>query len=114
MLRGSHGKKFTVRMSAHHCLARDLPDWKRKRPGAPTGLIFPSSWAAKEAERLYGVSPHNVLVQPMGANWFPDTSMSSENLRKRLDARPLDKLDLLYVGKDWERKGGPLALEVVR
>ncbi len=77
-----------------------------------TGLIFSSEWAAREAERLYGVPPEKLHVQPLGANWAPE--ISGVELTAAISARPKDRLDLLYVGKDWERKGGPLALEVAR
>jgi len=75
-----------------------------------TGLIFSSAWATKEAERLYEIGSDKLHVQPMGANWTPD--LSDEELTAVIDNRPLDRLDLLYVGKDWERKGGPLAVQV--
>jgi len=75
-----------------------------------TGLIFSSKWATKEAERLYAVSPEKLHVQALGANWTPD--MSGEDLTAIIDRRPDDRLDLLFVGKDWERKGGPLAVEI--
>lgn len=75
-----------------------------------TGLIFPSEWAAKEAERFYGAPPEKLHVQPMGANWTPE--VSTEELAAIVDNRPADRLDLLYVGKDWERKGGPLAVQI--
>ncbi len=75
-----------------------------------TGLIFSSEWATKEAERLYGVSPQKLHVQALGANWTPD--LSGEELATIIDQRPDDRLNLLYVGKDWERKGGPLAIEI--
>ena len=40
--------------------------------------------------------------------------MEAAELRSVIDSRPSDRLDLLYVGKDWERKGGPLALDIAR
>lgn len=75
-----------------------------------TGLIFGSDWAAREAERLYGVERSSLHVQPLGANWTPD--VSSDALKAIVEARPVDRLDLLFVGKDWERKGGPLAVQI--
>jgi len=77
------------------------------------GLCFGSSWANSEAERLYGSEVHDRLhVTPLGANWAP--SLSREEILQRAESRPTDKLELLFVGKDWERKGGPLAVEVAR
>lgn len=81
------------------------------------GLFFSSGWAAKEAVRFYGSVgrggvPLETLthVTPFGAVLVP--AISHEELLVRVDARPKDRLELLFVGKDWERKGGPMALEV--
>lgn len=64
-----------------------------------TGVIFASEWAAKEAVRQYGVLPKKVHVQPFGANLTP--SISGPELDAKIDRRPTDRLDLLFVGKDW-------------
>ncbi len=32
----------------------------------------------------------------------------------RVSSRAMDELELLYVGRDWERKGGPMAVDVAR
>jgi glycosyltransferase involved in cell wall biosynthesis len=77
-----------------------------------TKLIFSSEWATEEARRLYDVPPEKLCAQPMGANWTPRET--SEELAQIIQARSRDELNLLFVGKDWERKGGPLALDVTR
>ncbi|HEY3658329.1 MAG TPA: glycosyltransferase family 4 protein [Steroidobacteraceae bacterium] len=77
-----------------------------------TGLIFSSDWGVAEAQRLYGAPKEKLHSIPLGAIWTPD--VSADELHSIIDARPTDRLDLLYVGKDWERKGGPLALEIAR
>jgi glycosyltransferase involved in cell wall biosynthesis len=77
-----------------------------------TGLIFSSDWAVAEAERLYGVPRRKLHSIPLGATWTPDVELAE--LHAIIDARPADRVDLLYVGKDWERKGGPLALSIAR
>jgi glycosyltransferase involved in cell wall biosynthesis len=77
-----------------------------------TGLIFSSDWAVDEAQRLYGVPREKLHSIPLGATWTPD--VSAGELEAIVAARPRDRLDLLYVGKDWERKGGPLALSIAR
>ncbi|MFT4114203.1 MAG: glycosyltransferase family 4 protein [Silvibacterium sp.] len=77
-----------------------------------TRLIFPSRWAAEEAQRLYGVSPEQTRVHPLGANWFP--ALDGTSLDAAISARSSDEIRLLFVGKDWERKGGPLALDIAR
>jgi glycosyltransferase involved in cell wall biosynthesis len=76
------------------------------------GLIFSSEWAVAEARRLYGVPPEKLHSVPLGATWTPDVSV--QELMNIIDRRPTDRLDLLYVGKDWERKGGPVAVRIAR
>jgi glycosyltransferase involved in cell wall biosynthesis len=76
------------------------------------GLIFSSEWACAEARRLYGAPDEKLHSIPLGAIWTPD--VNTEELFSIIDARPADRLDLLFVGKDWERKGGPLAMEIAR
>jgi glycosyltransferase involved in cell wall biosynthesis len=69
------------------------------------GLLPWSEWAARSMIRDYGAFPEKVHVIPPGIDlerWFP---------RPRLDwGRPR----LLFVGADFERKGGPLLLDVYR
>ena len=77
-----------------------------------TGLIFSSEWAVGEASRLYAVPREKLHSIPLGAIWTPD--IDTPELLAAIDARPTDRLDLLYVGKDWVRKGGPLAVEITR
>ncbi len=83
------------------------------------GLFLSSEWAMREAVRLYGpVGKGGVAMEkrlhmtPFGAVLVP--SLTREELLARVDARPTDRLELLFVGRDWERKGGPMALEVAR
>jgi glycosyltransferase involved in cell wall biosynthesis len=74
------------------------------------GLIFSSDWACEEAERLYQVPPAKLHRIPLGANWAPQ--LSAAQLQSGIAARSPAAVNLLYVGKDWERKGGPLAVDI--
>ena len=87
------------------------------------GLCFGSAWACAEAQRLYCLGPNGAAklhVTPLGATWVP--TASREEIAARIDARvgvggealASAELQLLFVGRDWERKGGPLAVEVAR
>lgn len=67
-------------------------------------LVYPSEWAAESAVRDYGAERTRILVAPYGANVdvLPEA---------RPRGRPCDgPLRLLFVGKEWERKGGDIAL----
>ena len=76
------------------------------------GLIYASEWARQEAIRLFGVSPEKVHSHPLGAASLPP--LTEQEVEAEIGARPDDRLDLLFVGKDWERKGGPMAVEIAR
>jgi glycosyltransferase involved in cell wall biosynthesis len=80
-----------------------------------TRLVFTgSAWSIGEGMRLYGLPRARFAEAHLGANWVP--SQASEELvgHARARAESLAQggpLQLLFLGKDWERKGGPLALE---
>jgi glycosyltransferase involved in cell wall biosynthesis len=82
------------------------------------GLFFGSQWAVDEAARLYfdgkatAEQRSHLHEVHLGANWFPD--LSPQDLYQTIRSRPKDRIDLLFVGRDWERKGGPLAVEIVQ
>ena len=79
------------------------------------GLCFGSDWACEEARRLYQLPSSDTLhVTPLGANWVPQLSQAEifRRIDQRIDNLTTDGIELLYLGKDWERKGGPLAVEV--
>lgn len=78
------------------------------------GLCFGSRWACDEAARLYDLPAQHrgkLHVSPLGANWVP--SLNREDILARIDTRTLEQIDFLFVGRDWERKGGPLAVEII-
>lgn len=71
-------------------------------------LVYPTRWAAESAVRDYGADPARVLVAPFGAN-VVDAEID------RSAGPPEDGVcRLLFVGADWERKGGAIALNVLR
>jgi glycosyltransferase involved in cell wall biosynthesis len=72
--------------------------------------VYPSDWAARSAIRDYGAAPRKVRVIESGANIDPeDVPPRSLLVRKKRS----DTLKLLWVGVDWERKGGEIALETL-
>jgi glycosyltransferase involved in cell wall biosynthesis len=81
----------------HEALAADRAD----------AIYCASEWAAQSVREDYGVSSHKVHVSAMGANvdgaWPVD--------RPAPEAREPTKL--VFFGGGWERKGGPMALDVL-
>jgi glycosyltransferase involved in cell wall biosynthesis len=81
---------------------RAIASWEKRR-----GVIYErarkctvaSSWAAESLRSDYGVTPARVGVVGFGANHRPQTPV-----------RSFDTPRFLFVGIDWERKGGPLLL----
>ena len=69
------------------------------------GLLPWSAWAARSMVRDYGAHEEQVHVVPPGVDlehWFP--------IEREAGRRPR----LLFVGADFERKGGPMLLDVYR
>jgi glycosyltransferase involved in cell wall biosynthesis len=73
---------------------------------------YASDWAARGAVELCGADPKRVHVIPFGANLAHPPSR--EAALAGLDARSPDRCNLLFVGVDWERKGGRFAIDVTR
>jgi glycosyltransferase involved in cell wall biosynthesis len=69
-------------------------------------LVFSSQWAFDSAVNIYGADPSKIHVIPFGANI--DEVPPLESLR---DGSRDGKCRLLFVGKDWNRKGGDIAYE---
>ena len=74
--------------------------------------IFPTEWSA-QAARSYCRRPDKIRVIPFGANM---SDPGPETAKSRTWKKVSDKgcCDLLFVGKDWVRKGGDVAIESVR
>ncbi len=70
--------------------------------------ILPSAWAARTVIDHYGIDPARVSVAPYGANFESDTVPSAEAaLTHSLDGG----VHLLWIGVNWERKGGAVAFQ---
>ena len=75
-------------------------------------IIYASQWAANSAINFYGINPAKVKVVPFGANIqkAPDNKLIIEAIEKK----SVEQLDLLFIGIDWERKGGEKILALVK
>ena len=68
-------------------------------------IMFSSHWAADSGARDYEVPEEKANVVHFGPN---------QQVPDELDEQPVDgKIRLLFVGKDWGRKGGHIAVEAV-
>jgi glycosyltransferase involved in cell wall biosynthesis len=75
-------------------------------------LIYPSEWAAKSAICHYGVPRERVLVVPSGANF--GARNRRDDAQRWIESRHAKEIRLLFVGKQWKRKGGDIAFDVMR
>jgi len=74
--------------------------------------FFSSDWAQAEAARDYGVPAAQMAVVPFGANLA--AAPARADVESWIATRSRDPLHLLFLGKEWDRKGGPEALALVR
>lgn len=84
---------------------RDADEIQRKAYEASTQLIFASSWAARSAMNDYDVPEEKINVLHFGAN--------QEAPAELVEWDHGEKLRLLFVGKEYERKGGDIAKDAV-
>ena len=74
-------------------------------------LLYSSDWAARTAVTHYGVDREKIRVVPFGANLEEDKSTGV--VKAMIDQRTTSSVcNLLFIGVDWERKGGDFALKV--
>ncbi len=74
-------------------------------------MIYPSDWVANSAVNYYQANPQNVNVVTFGANVDPDVIPAQDEILKKCQDR---KCRLLFIGKDWERKGGYIAFDTLK
>lgn len=72
--------------------------------------LYASEYAAASAIGFYGADPAKVHLVPYGANFAEPPSR--EDVEAAVAARPADRCRLLFVGGDWFRKGGDVAVRV--
>lgn len=74
--------------------------------------FFSSDWAMAEAARDYGIPAARMAVVPFGANLLAAPTLAE--VEGWITARRRDPLRLLFLGKEWARKGGPEAVALIR
>jgi glycosyltransferase involved in cell wall biosynthesis len=76
-----------------------------------TKMVYPSDWVANSAINYYQANPEKIKVVTFGANVDPDViPIVDQTLEKCKD----QKCRLLFIGKDWQRKGGYIAFETLQ
>jgi glycosyltransferase involved in cell wall biosynthesis len=73
--------------------------------------IYASEWAANSVRKHYNVNGDQIQVIPFGANLA--IRHSRPDISHFIEQRLARQCRLLFIGVDWERKGGPTALETV-
>ncbi|RCH56638.1 group 1 glycosyl transferase [Mucilaginibacter hurinus] len=74
--------------------------------------IYSSEWAAKTAIDYYNVDPAKIKVVPFGANIECDRVLADiESIANNKDTVTCH---LLFLGVEWDRKGGDVALAITR
>lgn len=71
-------------------------------------VIYSSDWAAKTAMDAYGTDASKIRVVPFGANI--ENHPHYEAVKSMVQNRSDTECQLLFLGVDWERKGGDLAV----
>lgn len=70
--------------------------------------LYPSSWAAQSAINDCGAAPSRVKVIPWGCN------VAAANLPAWRDQPRDETCRLVFIGLDWERKGGDIVIETLK
>jgi len=90
---------------------RNIYHWEAMAFDRCALIVFSSEWAAELAQRHYPRSAHKIAVIPWGANL--ETIPDRATVNTAIAHRSHTTLDLVFLGQEWERKGGKLALEIV-
>jgi glycosyltransferase involved in cell wall biosynthesis len=87
-------------------LARNAFEFDSKSVLRSRACLYPTEWAARSAIRDYGADPSRVHAIPWGAN--------IDRTRSQKLNTPDGICHLVFIGVDWERKGGSIAVEATR
>ena len=69
-------------------------------------IIYPSEWIKKKAMEFYDLNPNKIDVVEFGANIMTPANYSIE--------LNMDICRLVFIGKDWERKGGVKMIDIYK
>src|SRR2546430_6272284 len=74
--------------------------------------LYTSDWAAHTAQDNYAVDASKIKIVPFGANIESERNL--DDIRTIIAKRSKDVCKLLFLGVDWYRKGGDIAVEIAR
>lgn len=74
--------------------------------------VYASDWAANGARDHYRIANDKLAVIPFGANL--EVNHDRSDVEIAIPSRPKDRCVLLFLGVDWNRKGGSIAVETAR
>lgn len=91
---------------------RQLHDMEQSALDRCALVILTSEWAVQSAQRLYRIPDAKLRIIPRGAS--RDCDRTTAEVSTLIQSRPPRPCRLIFVGVQWERKGGPLALDVAK
>jgi glycosyltransferase involved in cell wall biosynthesis len=112
----SHDQTFIERLAyspyerrplAKRYIAEAIAQEREAFAGA-TLCVYPSERSIRSLQSDYDVPDHKLAMIPWGGNLPADPD--SEAVEAMILGRPNDAIHLLFLGVDWERKGGDLVL----
>jgi glycosyltransferase involved in cell wall biosynthesis len=71
-------------------------------------VVITSAWAKRNLIEHYGMEPADVTIVPIGANTVCE--LDADQLAARARTRLDGPLKLFWIGVEWERKGGDVAV----
>ncbi|WP_414543549.1 glycosyltransferase family 4 protein [Nostoc sp. CCY0012] len=74
--------------------------------------IFSSEWSAKQATQIYNLNANKIKVIPRGANLELQSDRTIKDIKFLIKSRGTDIYKFIFIGVDWNRKGGNVALEI--
>jgi len=87
--------------------------WDRKALDRADLILFSSDYVAEACLCNYKIPARKIKVVPFGANLAsaPTNEILKQSLTRKLDN---NVLNLTFLGKDWQRKGLPVAYQLTR
>lgn len=75
-------------------------------------MFFASDWASKSAINDYDINPDKVITIPFGAN-LPE-KVDDQRVQNSINDKLGHELEMIWIGVDWERKGGDILISLAR